>query len=60
MAWCSGLELDGRDGGVCAVNQWSSQGLMARDRIHMTVAGYRRSADLFANWLQLRVRNAGG
>lgn len=47
-------------GGVCAVNQWSSQGLMARDRIHMTVAGYRRSADLFANWLQLRVRNAGG
>jgi lysophospholipase L1-like esterase len=42
-------------GGECSVAQWSRQGLMARDWIHMTPAGYRRSADLFFGWLQAQI-----
>lgn len=42
-------------GGECSVAQWSRQGLMARDWIHMTAAGYRRSADLFFGWLQVQI-----
>lgn len=43
-------------GGECSVAQWSRQGLMARDWIHMTPAGYRRSADLFFGWLQAQIK----
>lgn len=38
-------------GGECSVSQWVRQGLMAGDWIHMTPAGYRRSADLLYGWL---------
>jgi len=42
-------------GGECAVADWSRQGLMRADRIHMTPAGYRLSADLFYSWLQNQI-----
>lgn len=45
-------------GGECSVAQWSRQGLMAADWIHMTPAGYRRSADLFHGWLQAQINQS--
>jgi lysophospholipase L1-like esterase len=45
-------------GGECSVAQWSRQGLMARDWIHMSPAGYRRSADLFFGWLLAQINPA--
>jgi len=42
-------------GGECAVEDWSRKGLMRSDRIHMTPAGYRLSADLFYAWLQKQI-----
>ncbi|MEL6744155.1 MAG: hypothetical protein AAFO68_01620, partial [Pseudomonadota bacterium] len=38
-------------GGDCAVNSWASKGLAARDRVHLTSKGYRRSAASFVDWL---------
>jgi len=38
-------------GGVCSANRWASKGLAARDRVHLTSKGYRRSASAFAAWL---------
>ncbi|MEE9315443.1 MAG: GDSL-type esterase/lipase family protein [Rhizobiaceae bacterium] len=38
-------------GGVCAVNKWAGQGLAAKDRVHLTSKGYRRSAAAFTKWL---------
>lgn len=43
-------------GGECSVSQWVRLGLMAGDWIHMTPAGYRRSADLFYAWLQGQIK----
>lgn len=42
-------------GGPCGVDLWSRKGWMAGDRIHMTVAGYRQSADLMINWLHRQI-----
>lgn len=38
-------------GGACAINRWAAKGLAAKDRVHLTSAGYSRSAGLFANWI---------
>ncbi|MEM1040393.1 MAG: GDSL-type esterase/lipase family protein [Pseudomonadota bacterium] len=38
-------------GGDCAVNSWAGKGLAARDRVHLTSKGYRRSAAYFVDWL---------
>ncbi len=38
-------------GGACGINRWAGQGLAAKDRIHLTSKGYRRSANAFTNWL---------
>lgn len=38
-------------GGECSANKWASKGLAARDRVHLTSKGYRRSASAFAAWL---------
>lgn len=45
-------------GGECSVSQWVRQGLMAGDWIHMTPAGYRRSADLFYGWLERQITSS--
>jgi len=38
-------------GGKCSANRWAAKGLAARDRVHLTSKGYRRSAAAFASWL---------
>lgn len=40
-------------GGACSANRWAKRDLMARDRVHFTRSGYRRSAEAFAEWLSL-------
>jgi lysophospholipase L1-like esterase len=38
-------------GGRCAIDRWASDGLAAKDRVHLTSAGYDRSADAFVDFL---------
>lgn len=38
-------------GGRCAINQWASKKLAAKDRVHLTSRGYSRSANAFAAFL---------
>lgn len=38
-------------GGACAINTWAGKGLAAKDRVHLTSKGYRKSAERFVNWL---------
>ncbi len=38
-------------GGKCGINTWASQKLASRDRVHLTNAGYRKSASAFVEWL---------
>ncbi len=38
-------------GGDCSANRWAAKGLAARDRVHLTSKGYRRSAAKFAAWI---------
>ncbi len=45
-------------GGACGINRWAKQGLAAKDRVHLTMRGYRRSAKGFAKWLTDPVADA--
>ncbi|MEM9732113.1 MAG: GDSL-type esterase/lipase family protein [Pseudomonadota bacterium] len=38
-------------GGRCGIDTWASQGLAARDRVHLTPKGYAKSAKAFAGFL---------
>ncbi len=38
-------------GGVCSINSWAGRGLAAKDRVHLSSKGYRRSARAFTKWL---------
>jgi len=38
-------------GGACGINAWAGKGLAAKDRVHLTSRGYKRSAGAFASWL---------
>ena len=38
-------------GGKCGINTWASKKLASRDRVHLTNAGYRKSANSFVDWL---------
>jgi lysophospholipase L1-like esterase len=38
-------------GGRCAIDQWAAKGLAAKDRVHLTAAGYDRSAGAFVDYL---------
>ena len=40
-------------GGKCGINSWASKKLASRDRVHLTNAGYRKSASAFVNWLTI-------
>ncbi len=44
-------------GGKCGINSWASKKLASRDRVHLTNAGYRKSASAFVNWLTAPARS---
>ena len=44
-------------GGHCSVSDWALNGYVARDWIHFSASGYRKSADLFYQWFTLLKAN---
>ena len=44
-------------GGHCSVSDWARNGYVARDWIHFSASGYRKSADLFYQWFTLPKAN---
>ena len=47
-------------GGKCSMENWLTQGLAAKDGVHLSEAGYRKSADLFVSdlldWMRFTPR----
>lgn len=34
-------------GGACSIEKWEQEGLAGKDKVHLTIAGYRLSAEIF-------------